>query len=66
MIWLKVIGACGSAEKCALVKEHGALEAINYKSESLKDRVKQLTGGKGANIVFEAVGGKVMMESVRW
>lgn len=61
-----MIGACGSPDKCALVKERGAFAAIDYKTENLKERVKELTGGKGANIIVDAVGGDIFNQSLRW
>ena len=43
----KVIAAASSDDKLALTREYGADETINYTTEDLKDRVKELTGGKG-------------------
>ena len=62
---VQVIGACGGPAKCALVKEKGAVAAIDYNTESIKDRMKELTGGSGADIIFDAVGGKVFDECLR-
>ena len=62
----KVIGACGGSQKCALVKQRGAIEAIDYNSENVKDRVKELTNGKGANVIIDAVGGDIFDQCVRW
>ena len=61
-----MIGACGGSEKCALVKQRGASDAIDYNTESVKDRVKELTNGKGANIIIDAVGGDIFDQCVRW
>ena len=60
-----MIGACGGPQKCAVVKEYGAAETIDYNTENIRDRVKEITKGKGANIVLDAVGGKVMNDCIR-
>ncbi len=52
----KVIAAASSDEKLALCREMGADEVINYSSEDLKERVKALTGGKGADVIYDPVG----------
>src|SRR6266852_7302484 len=52
-----VIAAASSDEKLEVSKQHGADEVINYGAEDLKDRVKQLTGGKGVDVAFDPVGG---------
>lgn len=54
----KVIAAASSTEKLAICKENGADELINYSNEDLRERVKELTGGKGPNVIFDPVGGK--------
>lgn len=53
----KVIAAASSEEKLALCKEKEAHEVINYSKEDLKTRIKELTGGKGANVIYDPVGG---------
>lgn len=53
---LVVIGTAGSAEKCELAKRHGATHTINYRSEDVVARVKQLTGGRGVKVVYDSVG----------
>jgi NADPH2:quinone reductase len=59
--WLKalgvtMIGTAGSDEKCAIAKAHGAAHCINYKTEDLVARVKEITGGKGVPVVYDGVG----------
>ncbi len=61
----KVIGTVGTGAKAELVKSYGADHVINYKTESLKDRVKELTGGRGADVIFDVVGGDVFDQSIR-
>ena len=53
----RVIAAASSEEKLALCRKHGADEIINYSEEDLKISTKELTGGKGADVVYDAVGG---------
>ncbi|MDX1432600.1 MAG: NADPH:quinone oxidoreductase family protein [Gammaproteobacteria bacterium] len=60
-----VIATAGSADKLALAAEHGAEHTINYREESFRDRVKELTDGRGADVVFDPVGGEVFDESLR-
>lgn len=52
----KVIAAASSDEKLALCREYGATETINYNTENLKDRIKEITGGKGVDVVYDPVG----------
>ena len=52
-----VIAAASTNEKLQVCKQHGADEVINYVTEDLKERVKQLTPGKGVDVVFDPVGG---------
>src|SRR5690606_33456670 len=48
----------GSADKLALCREHGADETIDYVHDDLRARIKELTGGQGVDIVYDAVGGR--------
>lgn len=61
----KVIAAASTAEKLALAKEHGADELINYTEVDLKDTLKELTGGKGVDVVYDPVGGDLAEPAVR-
>lgn len=61
----RVIAAASSAEKLELCKQLGADEVINYTQESLKDRVKELTGGKGVDVCYDPVGGDFSEPAVR-
>jgi NADPH2:quinone reductase len=58
--WLKSIGAtcigtAGSAEKAALAKASGYTHVIDYRSEDFPVRVKEITGGKGCDVVYDSV-----------
>jgi NADPH:quinone reductase len=61
----KVIAAASSAEKLELCKQLGADEVINYSETSLKDAVKELTGGKGVDVVYDPVGGDYAEPAIR-
>ncbi len=59
--WAKAIGATmigtvGSPEKAQLAKEHGCTHVINYRTEDFVARVKEITGGKGCDVVYDFVG----------
>lgn len=60
-----VIGTAGGPEKCAMAKEFGADEVIDYASEDLIPRVKELTGGRGADVIYDPIGGDVFDASRR-
>ncbi|MEJ7137625.1 quinone oxidoreductase family protein [Amphibiibacter pelophylacis] len=53
---LKLIATAGSDEKCALALEHGAVHAINYRTENFAQRVREITGGAGVKVVYDSVG----------
>ncbi len=59
-----VIATAGSDEKLAVVKAEGADHAINY-TDGFKDQVKALTGGRGADVIYDPVGGEVAEESFK-
>ena len=60
-----VIAAAGGSEKCKVAIDHGADFAIDYKSESIRDRVKDLTDNRGADVVYDAVGGDAFDQAIR-
>lgn len=59
-----VIGTVGSDEKAELVKHNGCDYAINYKKEDFVDRVSEITGGRGCNVVYDSVGADTFMRSL--
>ena len=65
MMGARVIAAASTDEKLALCKKYGADEVINYTNEDLKNRAKELTGGKGANVVYDPVGGHYAEAALR-
>ncbi len=58
----RVIAAASSAEKLALCRENGADETIDYSTESLKEAVKKLTKGRGADVIYDPVGGALAQD----
>lgn len=61
---VKLIGTASSDEKCALAKEHGAWEVINYSKENVVERVMELTGGAKLPVVYDGVGKDTWMTSL--
>ena len=59
-----VIATAGSEEKLAVASELGADHVIDY-SNGFRERVKELTGGRGADVIYDPVGGDVFDESMR-
>jgi NADPH:quinone reductase len=53
-----VIACASTQEKLDVCKAHGADAGINYEAEDLRARIKDLTGGKGPDVIYDAVGGK--------
>jgi NADPH2:quinone reductase len=61
----RVIAAASSDEKLEFARAAGADETINYTEESLKDRCKALTNGKGVDVVYDPVGGEFAQQALR-
>lgn len=65
----KVIAAASTDEKLALTREFGADETVNYSADGWRDRIKELTGGKGVDVVYDPVGDKYAepaFRSIAW
>lgn len=60
-----VIAAASSAEKLEVARAAGADHLINYATEALRDRVKELTADKGVDVVYDPVGGDYLEQAVR-
>lgn len=60
-----VIAAASSADKLAVCKEYGADHLINYTTEDLRKRVKEITGGQGVDVIYDPVGDKFGEPCVR-
>ncbi|MGE0769974.1 MAG: NADPH:quinone oxidoreductase family protein [Hyphomicrobiaceae bacterium] len=65
LLGARVIAAAGGADKLQLAKDYGADEVIDYRSENLRDRLRELTDGKGVDVVFDPVGGSYFDACVR-
>ena len=61
----RVIAAASTEEKLELCREVGADATINYATENLKERAKELTEGKGCDVVYDPVGGDYAEQAIR-
>ncbi|NLT29492.1 MAG: NADPH:quinone oxidoreductase family protein [Propionibacterium sp.] len=61
----RVIAAASTDEKLDLARSYGADETIRYSDEDLGDKIKELTGGKGVDVVYDPVGGDLADTAVR-
>ncbi len=61
----RVIATAGGPAKAAVCRELGAHEVIDYTSGDLAARVRELTGGRGADVIFDPVGGDTFDASRR-
>lgn len=61
----RVIACASTTEKLELCRSHGADAVINYTSEDLKTRIKELTNGKGADVIYDPVGGEYTEPALR-
>ena len=65
----RVIAAASTDEKCAFCKQLGADETINYTTQDLRERLKELTAGKGPDVIYDPVGGtftEAAFRSIAW
>ncbi|HEX5476711.1 MAG TPA: NADPH:quinone oxidoreductase family protein [Burkholderiales bacterium] len=65
----RVIACASSPDKLAVCREHGADETIDYAKEDLRERIKALTGARGVDVVYDAVGGaysEPAFRSIAW
>ncbi len=65
MLGATVIAAASSEEKLAVAQARGADHLVLYSREPFRDAVKRITDGRGADVVFDPVGGQVFEDSVR-
>jgi NADPH2:quinone reductase len=61
----RVIATAGGADKVRVALEAGADDGIDYNAEDFVERVKELTGGKGADVIYDSVGGDVFDKSLK-
>jgi len=65
----RVIAAASTDEKCELCKSIGAHATINYSRQDLREALKELTGGKGPDVIYDPVGGDLAepaFRSIAW
>jgi NADPH2:quinone reductase len=60
-----VIATAGSAEKCEVALREGADHAIDYRAEDFVPKVMELTGGRGADVIYDSVGGDTTDKSLK-
>lgn len=62
---LTIIVTCGSDEKCEAARKLGAHHAVNYKTEDFVERVAEISGGKGVQVVLDMVGGDYVPRNLK-
>src|SRR6266850_4880339 len=65
----RVIACASSDDKLAFCRERGADEVINYAREDVKEGLRRVTGGKGADVIYDPVGGpyaEPALRSIAW
>lgn len=65
----RVIAAASTDQKLALCHEYGAAETINYATQDLRERIKEITGGQGVDVIYDPVGGDLAepaLRSINW
>ena len=65
LLGARVLATTSSEEKAAKTREIGADEVINYKTESVPERVRKLTDKKGVDVVFDHVGASIWEENIK-
>jgi len=65
LLGARVIATAGSDAKTHAVKQHGADLALNYRRVDFREAVLQATGGRGADVIFDPVGGETFRASLR-
>ena len=61
----RVIAAASTTDKLMVCRQHGADDLINYETEDLKQRIKELTSDKGVNVIYDPVGGRYTEAALR-
>ncbi len=61
----KVIAAASTDDKLAVCKQHGADDLINYSTQDLRERIKEITDGKSVDVIYDAVGGAYTEPALR-
>lgn len=69
VLGLRVIACASSEEKLRVCRQHGADETINYATEELREAIRRASGGKGVDVIYDAVGGphaEAALRSSNW
>jgi NADPH2:quinone reductase len=61
----RVIGTAGGADKCAIAVREGCEECIDYRAGDFVARVQELTQGRGADVIYDSVGGEITDQSLK-
>ncbi|MFC5694652.1 quinone oxidoreductase family protein [Pseudomonas sp. GCM10022186] len=64
LLGLTVIGTVSTEAKAEVARAHGCDHVINYSDEDIAKRVRELTGGRGVDVVFDSVGKNTFMASL--
>jgi NADPH2:quinone reductase len=65
----RVIACASSAEKLSFARQHGADDGVDYSKDDLKDALRRLTDGRGADVIYDPVGGaysEAALRSIAW
>jgi len=65
----RIIACASSEEKIAFAKRHGADDGINYGKDDLRDALRRATDGRGADVIYDPVGGpyaEAALRSIAW
>jgi len=65
MLGARVIAAASSADRLELCRRRGADDTIDYSTEDLKNRAKELTDGQGVDVIYDCVGGQRAEQALR-
>jgi NADPH2:quinone reductase len=65
MLGARVIATARGADHLAVASAHGAMAVIDTASEDVRARIKELTGGRGADVIFDPIGGDIFQASLR-
>lgn len=61
----RVLATAGGAEKCEVARRAGAELTIDYREEDFVEKVKEATGGRGADVIYDSVGGDIFDRSMK-
>lgn len=60
----RVIGVAGGEAHCTTAKEHGADHVIDHRENDFKEKVREITDGRGVDVVYDVVGGETTRKSI--